>query len=95
VYFVPSSFHFFDRAPSTPTPAGPLRTARISAVPVEEPLDPTGCGDVFGATIVSCLARGQNVESSLRQANVAAAKNLAYRGATHLHRHLQGEIVTE
>jgi sugar/nucleoside kinase (ribokinase family) len=73
-------------------PSGPIRTARIPAVYVNEPLDPTGCGDVFGAATVSYLLRGVSVEEALSEANALAAANLSFRGATLLHHHLRREM---
>jgi len=78
---------------ATDREVGPIRTARIPAEPVSDPLDPTGCGDVFGAAIVSMLAAGAGVEEAIARANRLAARNLTYRGATGLHQHLRGEIV--
>lgn len=71
------------------TESGPIRSARIAATPVDEPLDPTGCGDVFGATTLSYLLRGASVETAISEANALAAANLSFRGATQLHHHLR------
>jgi len=90
-YFVAPPFAFAHRP--TPDVDVPIRTARVPAEPVRDPLDPTGCGDVFGATIVSMLAAGSAVEDAIARANALAARNLTYRGATALHQHLRGEIV--
>jgi hypothetical protein len=92
VYFATPSFDFM-RPRAKRSNEGPVSTARVPAGPVADVLDPTGCGDVFGATIVSQLICGCGVEEAIRQANRFAARNLAYRGATHLHHHLRGEIV--
>lgn len=75
-----------------PPGGGPMRTARVSAPPVAVG-DPTGCGDVFGATVVSELLAGHDAEQALRRANRLAARNVAFRGATGLHRHLRGELL--
>jgi hypothetical protein len=82
-------------APLTRRPAGPLavRSALISA-PQVETLDPTGCGDVFGAAAFARLLAGDPVETALRHAAGHAARNAAFRGATGLARHLRGELVT-
>lgn len=71
----------------------PVRTARVEA-PVTETLDPTGCGDVFGAALFGRLLAGDTVEAAVRQANTFGARNAAFRGATGLNRHLRGELVT-
>jgi hypothetical protein len=82
-------------APPSRGPAAPLsvRTALISA-PRTETLDPTGCGDVFGAAAFARLLAGDPVETALRQATALAARNAGFRGASGLVRHLRGELVT-
>jgi pfkB family carbohydrate kinase len=69
-----------------------LRTALIPA-PTVDALDPTGCGDVFGAAAAARLFAGDPVESAIRHANAMAARNAAFRGAGGLSRHLRGELV--
>jgi len=69
-----------------------LRTARIPA-PTVDALDPTGCGDVFGAAAAARLFAGDPVEEAIRHANTMAARNAAFRGAGGLSRHLRGELV--
>lgn len=91
VYFMVPDFSFA-RARREPAAAGPIRTRRISA-PQAEALDPTGCGDVFGGTMVAGLVSGLDVESAVTKAQEAAARNVRYRGATRLQYHLRGEIV--
>ncbi|MEP7226410.1 MAG: carbohydrate kinase family protein, partial [Gemmatimonadales bacterium] len=70
-----------------------VRTALISA-PAIETLDPTGCGDVFGAAAFARLLSGDSVEAALRHATVLAARNAGFRGASGLTSHLRGELVT-
>ena len=81
-------------APRPRSPAAPLsiRSALIPA-PHAETLDPTGCGDVFGAVAFARLLAGDPVEPALRHAAGLAARNAAFRGATGLARHLRGELV--
>jgi hypothetical protein len=74
-------------------PFSPLRSALIPA-PSVDALDPTGCGDVFGAAAAARLFAGESVETAIRHANAMAARNAAYRGAGGLSRHLRGELVT-
>jgi sugar/nucleoside kinase (ribokinase family) len=69
-----------------------VRTALIPA-PTVEALDPTGCGDVFGASLVSRLLAGDAVEAAVQHANRMAARNAVFRGASGLARHLRGELV--
>jgi hypothetical protein len=73
--------------------ASTIRSALISA-PRVETLDPTGCGDVFGAAAFARLLAGDPVETALRHAAGFAARNAALRGATGLARYLRGELVT-
>jgi hypothetical protein len=70
-----------------------VRTALIKA-PSVETLDPTGCGDVFGAAAFARLLAGDSVEVALRHAAAMAARNAGFRGASGLARHLRGELVT-
>ncbi len=49
------------------------------AFPVEE-IDPTGAGDCFGATFVTCRLQGRGVEDSLRYANASGARAVGVRG---------------
>ena len=71
---------------------GSTRTALVPA-PRVEALDPTGCGDVFGGTLMGRLLAGDRVEDALIVANRMAARTAGYRGATGLSRHLRGELV--
>ena len=54
--------------------------------------DPTGCGDVFGATLVASLLTGLSIEPAIAEANRMARKNVAHRGATGLQHHLRGVL---
>jgi sugar/nucleoside kinase (ribokinase family) len=74
------------------TGSGPIRTALVPA-PAVDALDPTGCGDVFGATCCARLLAGDGLESAVRTANGAAARNATFRGATGLAPYLRGELV--
>ncbi|MGH7631558.1 MAG: PfkB family carbohydrate kinase, partial [Gemmatimonadales bacterium] len=76
-----------------PLPPAPARTALIPS-PNVDALDPTGCGDVFGATLCARLLAGDPVEPAIREANRLAARNATYRGAGGLARFLRGELVT-
>lgn len=74
------------------TDSGTVRSARVDAEFVEA-ADPTGCGDVFGASAFSRLLAGDDVETALRHANRMAGRNAAFRGASGLADHLRGELV--
>jgi sugar/nucleoside kinase (ribokinase family) len=99
VYFVAPGFErlVIDRdardMPRVDAPRGTVRTALLSALSTDvKEGDPTGCGDVFGATYFSRLLCGDNVSDALQLALRAAARNVAHRGATHLAFHLRGEL---
>ncbi len=72
----------------------PIRTARVPAEVVLEPLDPTGCGDVFGGAVFSRLLAGEPLEAAVLAGNRAAARNVSFRGAAGLAQFLRGELVT-
>ncbi len=69
-----------------------IRTALVPAPPVDA-ADPTGCGDVFGATCCARLLAGDSVDEAVRAATRFAARNAIYRGATGLSAHLRGHLV--
>jgi hypothetical protein len=88
VYFTQDPFTFLPR-PSQPS-RGPIRTARLRAEPTDG--DPTGCGDVFGASLTARLLSGASVDDALAAANRMAGRNVTFKGASGLHRHLKGEL---
>lgn len=71
---------------------GAVRTALLPP-PAVDAIDPTGCGDVFGATCCAHLLAGATVVGAVTAANQAAARNAAFRGATFLARQLRGDLV--
>jgi hypothetical protein len=89
VYFTVRPFTF-GRQPAPPS--GPIETARIPAFQVPAEGDATGCGDVFGGTLVAQLLRSTPLERALQAANEAAGRNLQHRGAGKLQYHLRGEL---
>jgi len=82
-------------AGGTPGPGGAGGTVRSARVPGRnvETLDPTGCGDVFGATCFARLLAGDPVERAIAEANRQAARNAGFRGATGLAAYLRGALV--
>jgi sugar/nucleoside kinase (ribokinase family) len=96
VYFATSDFdNIGDLRRPRPLGAtfGPVRTALVSAPSVNETGgDPTGCGDVWGATYFSRLLAGDNLGAAILAAHRAAARNVDHRGATGLANHLRGTI---
>lgn len=91
-YFAAPDFRF--HAARDPRPAGPIRTQLLPVSEVLTSGDPTGCGDVFGATMVSRLLWGDSPDAALKEANRLAARNVSTHGATGLQQHLRGEILT-
>ena len=84
------------RAGSGTSAAGAVRTALVPAAPLNVKGgdgDPTGCGDVFGATVFSRLLAGDTFSIALSHAVKAAARNVEYRGARGLAHHLRGELI--
>ena len=69
-----------------------VMSERIAAPPVEA-TDPTGCGDVFGATCCARLLGGDSLADAVTAANRAAARAAVFRGASGLAAHLRGELL--
>ena len=96
VYFAPPDFDVIDdllRSRPLGAAVGPVRTALVAAPNVVVGGgDPTGCGDVWGATYFSRLLGGDNLGDAILAAHRAAARNVDHRGATGLANHLRGTI---
>jgi hypothetical protein len=73
---------------------GAIRTALVPAAPTERGSggDPTGCGDVWGATYFARLLAGDMLGDATTAAMRAAARNVDHRGATGLASYLRGEL---
>jgi sugar/nucleoside kinase (ribokinase family) len=94
----------FQPDPRTWRPRGlvqpPLRVAngaqsRLVAAPMLPQVgDPTGCGDVWGATCFCMMLSGASLEEAMMEANRAAARNVQHRGATGLNDFLQGRLTS-
>jgi sugar/nucleoside kinase (ribokinase family) len=82
--------------PSTALEAGAVRTQRVppELTPRGAEGDPTGCGDVWGASLFMSLLAQRDLEIAMRRANTAAGRNVEHHGATGLHHYLQGRIST-
>ena len=96
VYFAAPGFERLadlERGSLAPRP-GTLRTELVPAVATRDLSggDPTGCGDVWGATYFSRLLAGDDIRSAMRAASAAAARNVDHRGATGLAQYLRGEL---
>ena len=73
----------------------PEPTPVSATVPVETPWpkgDPTGCGDVWGATCFIHLVRGRRISDAVAAANRVAARNATHRGADGLYPFLRGGV---
>ena len=94
VYFLSPGFDRLDDL-QRPEEArhGTVRTALVPAAAVDTPGDPTGCGDVFGATYFSRLLTGDTFAGALNAAIRAAARNVVFRGAGGLAAFLRGELL--
>ncbi len=57
--------------------------------------DPTGCGDVWGATMFAERLKGRAVREAMSEANRIAGLSVEYEGADGLRRHLAGAPHTE
>jgi len=99
VYFTAPGFSQLDdlqRRGAGTSVLGAIRTSRVAAERADvkgSEGDPTGCGDVFGATLFSRMLAGDTFTNALHAAVKAAARNVAYRGARGLAHHLRGELI--
>ncbi len=71
---------------------GAVRSGLVPAELADEGGDPTGCGDVWGATHFSRMVAGDMLSDALAAAARAAARNVGHRGASGLASYLRGEI---
>jgi hypothetical protein len=93
VYFAPADFEgLSDLRRGVGPSMSPMKTELIPGEKVLRPLDPTGCGDVWGATHFSRLLAGDMLVDAIRAAHRAAARNVEHRGATGLADHLRGKL---
>ena len=97
VYFAPRSFNKLTDLRTSETRVessalDPIRTELIPAMLAPNAVDPTGCGDVWGATHFSRLLAGDTLDDAIRAAHRAAARNVEHRGAGGLADHLRGKL---
>ena len=98
VYFAAPGFETMRdlRRDSLSDPSGAIRTALVPAKPTRSGHgDPTGCGDVWGATYFARLLAGDKLDAAIDRALEAAARNVDHRGATGLADYLRGELSTK
>ncbi|MBD0319295.1 MAG: carbohydrate kinase family protein [Gemmatimonadetes bacterium] len=67
-------------------PASASTAARYASQPAAG--DPTGCGDVWGATFFTSLLAGRGWDDAIAAAHAAAVRKMGIRGATDLFAHL-------
>ena len=80
------------RRDTTLTRAGSARSGRVPLVGLAREGDPTGCGDVWGATFFARLLAGDDLDVAMGEANRLASRNVEHRGARGLYRHLSGRL---
>jgi len=68
------------------------RSGQIPVAGLPTDGDPTGCGDVWGATLFARLLAEDGLEEAMAEANRLAALNVRHRGARGLFRHLTGRL---
>lgn len=71
---------------------GPIRSGKVGVHAEARVGDPTGSGDVWGATCFSRLLAGDDLETAMAAANRAGGKNVDHRGARGLGLHLTGRV---
>lgn len=69
--------------------AGPVASGLVRVAEPWVAGDPTGCGDVWGATCFMALLRGEGLSAAMAAANRAARRNVDHRGAEGLYGHLR------
>jgi sugar/nucleoside kinase (ribokinase family) len=65
-----------------------IQRGSVSVAKADFSADPTGCGDVWGATFFARLLAGEGIDDAMVRANRLAFEKLKYRGALGLHRFL-------
>jgi hypothetical protein len=96
IYFAAPGFERLSdlQRPMLGAMTGPIRTGKLPAKPARHGGvgDPTGCGDVWGATYFSRLLAGDKLDAAIARALDAAARNVDHRGARGLADYLRGEL---
>jgi sugar/nucleoside kinase (ribokinase family) len=72
--------------------AGRAQSGKVGLEGVPRTGDPTGCGDVWGATTFARLLAGDGLAAAMGEANRLAGRNVDHRGARGLFRHLEGRL---
>ena len=96
VYFAGPGFETIRDLQASRPFGSDIGAVRTALVPLETASqtsgDPTGCGDVWGATYFSRLLAGDKLGDAITAAHRAAARNFQHRGATGLAPFLRGEL---
>jgi hypothetical protein len=71
---------------------GTIRSGKIELEGEAKQGDPTGSGDVWGATLFSQLLAGASLERAMAEANRMGSRNVDHRGARGLGLHLAGRV---
>lgn len=77
--------------PDALAPAEALVSGKVEPEAPVSGGDPTGCGDVWGATCFVAMLSGEDLESSVKAATQAAQRNAGFRGASGLGEYLRSE----
>lgn len=78
-------------SPDALAPAEALVSGKVEPEVAISGGDPTGCGDVWGATCFVTMLSGENLESAVRTATLAAQRNAGFRGASGLGEYLRSD----
>lgn len=70
---------------------GPVRSGTVDLGEPWTAGDPTGCGDVWGATCCAHLLAGARLDAAMDAGNRAAARSVDHRGAEGLYDHLKAD----
>lgn len=71
---------------------GTAKSGKVSGGCDPKDGDPTGSGDVWGATFFSRLLGGASLDEAMIDANRRGARNVSHMGARGLHHHLEGRL---
>ena len=69
-----------------------VHSGKVGPLDMPRTGDPTGCGDVWGATAFARMLAGDDLETAMTHANRFAGRNVDHRGARGLWRHLAGRL---
>ena len=90
-WFAESSFETTLLGSRAANRRGALESGVVAATHVREGpgTDPTGCGDVWGATFLARLLDSDGLQPAIAAANIAASRNAGYHGVAGLAAYLR------